>query len=214
LFKILYYWPAFIEFQKKSFTFTFLQIFNFGLLNTLWDSIKKGDKESYIELYDRFYQRLYIYGFKIARNKELVKDCIQEMFLEIWKKRETLKSVNTIQPYLLTYLRRKIYKELKKEETLSSETYIPEEEDASYEELLLINESLEEKRVKLQLELDNLTPTQKNILKMLYYEGMNHDEIAEYTSSSKRTIYNHIHQAFEILKKNINMLMLLISPFL
>ncbi|MEQ6119466.1 sigma-70 family RNA polymerase sigma factor [Reichenbachiella sp. MALMAid0571] len=183
-------------------------------MNTLWDSIKKGDKESYIELYDRFYQRLYIYGFKIARNKELVKDCIQEMFLEIWKKRETLKSVNTIQPYLLTYLRRKIYKELKKEETLSSETYIPEEEDASYEELLLINESLEEKRVKLQLELDNLTPTQKNILKMLYYEGMNHDEIAEYTSSSKRTIYNHIHQAFETLKKNINMLMLLISPFL
>ena len=183
-------------------------------MDTLWDSIKNGDKESYIELYDRFYQRLYIYGFKIARNKELVKDCIQEMFLEIWKKREGLKSVNSIQPYLLTYLRRKIYKELKKDEILSSEAYIPEEEDASYEELLLLNESFEEKRLKLQLELENLTPTQKSILKMLYYEGMNHDEIAEYTSSSKRTIYNHIHQAFETLKKNITSLLLLFSTFL
>ena len=182
-------------------------------MDTLWDSIKRGDKESYIELYDRFYQRLYIYGFKISRNKELVKDCIQEMFLEIWNKREGLKSVDAIQPYLLTYLRRKIYKELKRDEILSSENFIPEESDASYEEMLLINEYYEEKRLKLQLELENLTPTQKSILKMLYYEGMSHDEIAEYTSSSKRTIYNHIHQAFETLRKNVNMFWLLSTTF-
>lgn len=178
-------------------------------MSKLWQSIITGDRESYIALYDQFYQRLYIYGFKIARNRELVKDCIQEIFLEIWKKRAVLKSVDSLEPYLKTYLRRKIYKELKKNENISSDQYIPEEEDASYEELLLLNESVDEKRKKLQTELGSLTPTQREILKMLYYEGLTHDEIAEYTSSSKRTVYNHIYQAFETLKKNTRIIALL-----
>jgi RNA polymerase sigma factor (sigma-70 family) len=180
-------------------------------LSNLWAALRNGDRDSFIELYDKFYQRLYIYGFKIARNKELVKDCIQDMFLEIWKKRDALLHVESLEPYLLTYLRRKIYKELRKEENFSSDAYIPESEDASYEDLLLRNESLKEKRDRLNIELNNLTPTQRDILKMLYYEGMSYDEIADYTSSSKRTIYNHIYQAFETLKKNVKFLLIISS---
>ena len=183
-------------------------------MSKLWSALRSGDKDAFIELYDKFYQRLYIYGFKIARNKELVKDCIQDMFLQIWQKRDNLPKVESLEPYLLTYLRRKIYKELRKEENLSAETYIPESEDASYEDLLLRNESLKEKREELNIKLNNLTPTQRDILKMLYYEGMSHDEIADYTSSSKRTIYNHIYQAFETLKKNAKVFLIISSFFL
>ena len=66
-------------------------------MSKLWSALRSGDKDAFIELYDKFYQRLYIYGFKIARNKELVKDCIQDMFLEIWKKRDNLPKVESLE---------------------------------------------------------------------------------------------------------------------
>ncbi len=125
------------------------------------------------------------------------------MFLEIWKKKSTLKKVHAVEPYLLTYLRRKIYKEFQDNKNLSDDIGIPEQADMSYEEMLLINESIAEKRYRLEKELKQLTPTQLQIIKMLYYDGLTHDEIAEYTSSSKRTIYNHIYQAFAVLKKGL-----------
>ena len=161
-----------------------------------------------MKLYDMTYQCLYIYGFKMLQDKEKVKDSIQEMFLEIWKKRGSLAEVRSLQPYLFTYLKRKLYGHTKEiSQTLSAE-YLPDQEEMPYEKMLIENESSEIERQKLKDGFDRLTPRQKEVIRLLYYEGLTHDEIAKYTSSTKRTVYNHIYQAVEKLKKNMNVLIL------
>ena len=68
-----------------------------------------GDQNAFLTIYQNHYQSLFSYGLSITGDKELTKDCIQELFLEIWKTRLTLnKEVDNIRSYLFTWLRRKI----------------------------------------------------------------------------------------------------------
>ena len=74
-----------------------------------WDNMVKGDKEAFLAIYHNHYRALFYYGFSLTADRELTKDCIQELFLDIWNTRPTLnKEVENIQSYLFTWLRRKI----------------------------------------------------------------------------------------------------------
>jgi len=74
-----------------------------------WLCMAGGDQNAFLTIYQNNYQALFSYGFSITTDKELTKDCIQELFLEIWKTRDTLNTdVNNVQSYLFTWLRRKI----------------------------------------------------------------------------------------------------------
>src|SRR5258708_20734950 len=88
-----------------------------------WCNIIKGDKECFLIIYHKYYRALFCYGFSLTADRELTKDCIQELFLDIWNTRPTLnKTVENIQSYLFTWLRRKISRaQLKRTKERSSE---------------------------------------------------------------------------------------------
>ena len=48
----------------------------------LWESCLKGDKEAFRELYCRFYALLRNYGIKLLPDKNLVEDCVQDIFYQ------------------------------------------------------------------------------------------------------------------------------------
>ena len=49
----------------------------------LWLLCLKGDRQAFKEMYCRFYSLLYHYGLKLVSDEELVKDCIQDIFIKI-----------------------------------------------------------------------------------------------------------------------------------
>jgi DNA-directed RNA polymerase specialized sigma24 family protein len=49
---------------------------------------------------------LFKYSIKVRRDKDLTKDCIQDIFTELWGHREKVKPVHHIKAYLLKYFRR------------------------------------------------------------------------------------------------------------
>ncbi len=78
-----------------------------------WRGMIEGDTSVFLTIYQDQYQALFSYGYSIAADKELVKDCIQEVFLEIWKTRKTITTdVGNVRSYLFTWLRRKIHHDL------------------------------------------------------------------------------------------------------
>ena len=79
----------------------------------LWSTMIRGNPDSFLAIYENNYQSLFSYGFSLTADRELTKDCIQELFMEMWKTRLTLnKNVSNIRSYLFTWLRRNIFHEL------------------------------------------------------------------------------------------------------
>src|SRR5690606_21215281 len=85
----------------------------------LWSQFKSGNKKALESIYRSYINDLINYGYKITPDADLIKDAIQDLFIELWKSRENL--CNVIEPkfYLFKALRNKLYRDLKGESYVS-----------------------------------------------------------------------------------------------
>jgi RNA polymerase sigma-70 factor (ECF subfamily) len=176
-------------------------------IDPAWTEITKGSKPAFLKIYQENYKHLFSYGFSLCYDKELTKDCIQSMFLEIWSGRAVLSSeVQNVPSYLRTWLRRKINRSVseKNKIDLSDNLSLPTENEKSYEELLVAFQESEEQKEKVKLALRSLTPKQLDIIRLKYYENLSYEQIAERTSLTTRTVYNTVFEAISRLRKIIH----------
>jgi RNA polymerase sigma factor (sigma-70 family) len=165
-----------------------------------------GDQNAFLTIYQNHYQALFCYGFSITTDKELTKDCIQELFLEIWKTRNTLNTdVSNIRSYLFTWLRRKISYELSRLAKAKSTALMQDSTltQSCYEELLVAFQQSEEKKEQLRDALKKLTKKQLEIIRLKFFENLSYAEIAAKTSLSPRTVYNLIYEGIRHLRENM-----------
>ena len=176
-----------------------------------WLCMVGGDQNAFLTIYQNHYQALFSYGFSITTDKELTKDCIQELFLEIWKTRITLnKEVGNIRSYLFTWLRRKISYALSRLAKAKSLVGMqdPTLNQSSYVDLLIAFQQSEEKKDHLRVALKKLTKKQLEIIRLKFFDKLSYAEIAAKTSLAPRTVYNLIYEAIRHLRVN----MIVLSP--
>ena len=73
-----------------------------------WSLFLQGDKSALSEIFIVCHDDLFRYGIKLTRDQETVNDCIQNLFLKLWKNRQNLKPMRDIKPYLFRSLRNHI----------------------------------------------------------------------------------------------------------
>ena len=141
----------------------------------------------------------------------MTKDCIQELFLDIWNTRSTLnKDVENIQSYLFTWLRRKISRKqlrLSKDKTYQHSVEGNQGKEFCYEELLIAFQQTEEKKEQLTRALETLTKKQLEIIRLKFFENLSYTEISAKTSLTTRTVYNIIHLAITRLREVMTILL-------
>ena len=170
----------------------------------------KGDKEAFLAIYHNHFRALFYYGFSLTADRELTKDCIQELFLDIWNTRPTLnKDVENIQSYLFTWLRRKISRKqsrLQREKSSERSGQDNDNKEFCYEELLIAFQQTEEKKEQLGRALTTLTKKQLEIIRLKFFDNLSYAEISEKTSLTSRTVYNIIYEAINRLQESMAVL--------
>lgn len=174
----------------------------------LWRAIRNNDLEAFTEMYKSYYQFLFAYGMRVNGDKHLVKDSIHELFLEVWKGRATLPEVAHIGSYLRTILRRKIIKAVPQHQwrSLEEDSGGPEAVEYSYEERLVSLQSDEEMKQKVQKAIHSLSKKQLEVIRMKFFDEKSYAEIAEFTATTPRTVYNQVYEALKILRKYLGLL--------
>lgn len=164
----------------------------------LWLQIRDGDRGAIEDLYRFNYQVLYSYAYKICRDKDLCKDCLQELFVGLWEKRSHLSDVSKVRPYLLQSIWHLVIKKLKKSnKTVHLEENMHYDIDIifSRENDLIHTQENEEKSKKLKTAIAELSEREKQIIFMQYYEGLTIDEIQQITELKYQSIKNLTHRA-------------------
>lgn len=146
---------------------------------------------------------LLTYGFHLSGDRDLTKDMIQSLFLELWEKRPPLHSVTHWNAYLKKSLHRKIVQELKrKNRTIQNlDPTRPILTEPSYEQLLINFQTEADRKAKVQNALQNLPLIEKEMLEARFKSGRSYEEIAAQTGKSKQTVYNQIYNAIKKLRK-------------
>ena len=169
----------------------------------LWNNFRSGDEKSFEIIYRTYIKPLYLYGSKFTNNKELVLDCIQEVFVDLFIHRQNLGETNNIKLYLFISLRRKIIYSIHKknliqlfpdEELPFLSIYSTEEEVSDQEsEMELIN--------KLSKALETLSPRQKEAIYLRFSCELKYEEICQIIELNNQSVRNLVHRAIEKLRK-------------
>jgi RNA polymerase sigma factor (sigma-70 family) len=179
----------------------------------LWGRFQEGQPEAVSVLFRRHYRGLYGYGVKISRDESLTKDCIQEMFGELWDKRESLAPVSHVKAYLLKFLRRRIFHTLHQaaRQSARDRECLPEFEVVLSPETLLVQEQLSlETQAKLNAALQKLTPRQREVIYLRFFDALSCEAISEITSLRYQSVVNLIHEAIKKLREHVHLVFQLI----
>lgn len=172
----------------------------------LWDLLIKGDQKALEILYQKYYSLLLNYGLKCNPNKELIKDCIQDLFVNLFQN-NSIKTANiTVRSYLLKALRNNlIYKLSSQKEEYSlddSVFYIPENEDL-FEQLFPKNDQDVLLARRLMDAMSQLTPNQKSVLYLRYVKELSYKEIADIMDMNVQSSMNLANRALTKLRSLI-----------
>jgi RNA polymerase sigma factor (sigma-70 family) len=167
----------------------------------IWNEYKAGNKQSFSLLYKKYYFLLYNYGFHLVRDKDMVKDCLHELFFYLWENKERITEPHSVKNYLYTAFKRKILDAIKTRERFSS-AYLESDFEItiSYEQELVTEQTQAEQLHKLQIAIGKLTKRQREAIFLRYFENMNYDEIASIMDCDINSSYVLVARAMQALR--------------
>lgn len=184
---------------------------------TLWILLLKGNMMTLELLYRRYYDLLLNYGFKFCQDKELVKDCIQDLFVKLHQSRN-LSETDHVRTYLLRSIKNILM------DKLSSIKQTEDIEEASFD--LKINDSAlaflfrkNDDDLRLSRQLLNsyrqLPENQREAIYLRYIKGLSYKEIAEVLVITPQSSMNLVSRGLSKLrmimqlKKNVLIILFL-----
>jgi DNA-directed RNA polymerase specialized sigma24 family protein len=76
---------------------------------SLWINFLDGDDSAYAALYKKHIDSLFAYGMCFTPNRELVKDCVHDVFVKIYQNRKHLHPVDNVKVYLFISLKNSLF---------------------------------------------------------------------------------------------------------
>ena len=173
----------------------------------IWKSFQLGDKEAFAYLYNQHINELFRYGSKLSNNNELVLDAIQEVFLDLYLKREKNKTnPENLKYYLILALKRNIIKKLKKNKKLvlnnDYESDYLFEPEYSIEKNIIEEELNTEIRTKVSQALNKLPSKQKEAIYLRFNESLEYPEIAKLLDISVESVRKQVYRALKTIRES------------
>ena len=165
--------------------------------------LNKSDEEALSILYKKYWETMYLAAYNLVKNKEVCEDIVQEIFINIWNKREKLEIKVSLKSYIYTSTIYKIYDYFRKNNNVIKvellENFDKRLEFSNPETKLIHKELLE----YIDAVIEDLPEKCKITFKLSREKQLSHKEIAEKLNISPRTVEGHIAKAIKILKSSL-----------
>ncbi len=182
----------------------------------LWTQVRLGDEEAFSSLFERYYGSLVNYGKTLMTREDRVKDCVQDVFVNIWTYRYKLNEAIVVKAYLLSSVRKRIARLHGREHIFSNIKSIDSLEflfDFSIEDRLIADETTAKKVEQLNKSINQLSDRQKEAIYLRYHQGLSVEQVAEVLNLNYQSTKNLLHRAILQLRKDlpISVLFLLLN---
>ncbi len=174
----------------------------------IWKMLKEGNDAALIELYNRYFQVLGTYGYQFTKNKALIEDAIQDLFVDINIKRNQLPEIKySLKSYLFKSLKYKILQYLRndaKNMTIGKESSFFEfDYEFSIEHNIIAKQSITEQKQRLKRATDTLTARQREALYYYFNEQMSYKQVKDIMEfTTIKSVRNLIYKAISRIRNH------------
>jgi len=175
-----------------------------GSDEALWTDFISGDREAFRAIYEKYFPELFKYGSYFSDDEDLVKDCIQDLFVNLHHYRSKLSLTTKIRPYLIASFKQNIFNKLRsiaegRKKLISIDTLA-----FDYSFVADANEGSDDDRFSLlEKAMTDLTPRQREAVYLKYVTGLSYEELSAAMNLSYQASRNLIHHAMERLRTAI-----------
>jgi len=185
----------------------------------LWKNFLEGDDRCISIVYKRYVNDLFSYGLKIVNDESLVKDCIQDVFINLIDSRRKLLIGARIHIYLFKSLRNRLLDEIRSvsrkhkildSKNISKESTVSDSAEGEMiwkEERLLVQE-------EIRKAVNSLTGKQKEIIYLKYTKGLSYDEIALLLEIDKASARTLLYRTLKTIKEKLKQKALILIAFI
>lgn len=169
--------------------------------------MQEGSSEAFDALYERYWEVVYSAAYKRLADADYAKDITQDIFLQLWTRREEL-HIDNLPGYLFTAVRNNVFKWLEKEQKytpipeLLSQLEISRDQADAY---ILRKEFMD----AYEMLVGSLTSSQQVIFKMRFNQDLSTEEIAEKLNISRKTVQNQLGKSIAQLRQSLTIICLL-----
>lgn len=163
----------------------------------LLKQLQKGNKEAFNSIFEKYWNRLYIYAFKIYNDENICEDIIQEVFINLWENNKNY-PIENLEAYLFRSVKNRIanhirdlkFTELHEEVINSIYLFNITSEELGYNDL---NSGIIGR-------IEALPTRHKQIFLLSKFENYTNLEIAELLRISKKRVEVQISNAIKIIR--------------
>ncbi|GAB3892957.1 sigma-70 family RNA polymerase sigma factor [Larkinella knui] len=175
----------------------------FSEKSEVWQQFKKGNflaLQALMEQYGRF---LFSYGSKYSDDADFIKDCIQDLFLEMWQKRAELNDNVVIKAYLLACLRRQIQRaidirRMKPGHLTTNADHFSVE--FSVNPNLVEDETARQVVGNVQRLIEQLPKRQQEVVYLKFFQELDRDHIAVVMRTAPQSVSNLLQEAIRYFR--------------
>jgi len=168
-----------------------------------------GNEDSYKKLVDKYDRPIFFHIRKMIKEKEMVEDLVQEVFIKAFKNLKTYSNEYAFSTWLyriatnhtIDYLRKKKLQTFSINDPIRTkdgdmEVQLPDESFATDEPIIK-----KERKAIVQNAISNLPEKYRAVIQMRHMEELSYDEIAVELDLPLGTVKAHIFRARELLYK-------------
>lgn len=171
----------------------------------LIELVKADDKDAFTEIYNRFHGLLYLYACKITRDDDLAEDLVQELFINIWDKRQALNFTSSISSYLYSSIRYKFFDLVDKQKVRAD--YLHTMQFLLDHHAYDTDNYIAEKELSATIEkaISELPDKMRIIFLLSRKNNLSNKEIATELNIAEKTVKNQLSIALKSIKSQIGL---------
>lgn len=172
----------------------------------LAELLRRRDPDALAKLYDRYGRSVYALVYRVVRDQGIAEDLVQETFLRVWNRSSHFDAAKgSLVTWVLTIARNQAIDYLRSVDARMARGQT--ELDALEQPALFVDmerDLLNSDRVRRVREaFARLSPNQRLVLEMAYFEGLSQSEMALRTKQPLGTIKTWVRAALQILRDEL-----------
>ncbi len=157
------------------------------------------------------------YGYRVAPDRLLVEDAIQDVFVDLWRRREYLSDIEQVKSYLFRALRNQLLRNTRHDVFEAAEDiddFLDYLSALSAEQQSIDRETRSSRSQSIQNALAHLSNRQREAVHLRFYQGLSLDEAAEVMGIQKQIVKNLLSKSYAVLRVTLKALISVIPVLL